>query len=279
MCEVKCVAMDMHQKYLIAEQYKNANNLEARIALHAKFSTSKHDYHQWLFDYIKTRPFARVLELGSGSAKLWQVNGEHIPLDWTITLSDFSEEILEDTRKNVIAVSRKFTFKVMDAQNILFDDKIFDIVIANHMLYHVPDIDKAISEIRRVLKPDGRFYAGTGGLGHMKEMDDFIEEHMASRLHKGFERMGMGRFALENGAQYISKHFENVNVHKVPESHLHVTEVEPFMAYILSMARWSALTKDIAKGTVDEVVSNARTIAEEKLPIHITTSSGLFEAW
>ena len=39
----------------------------------------------------------------------------------------------------------------------------FEIVIANSMLYHVPEIDKALSEVRRVLKKDGVFYAATSG--------------------------------------------------------------------------------------------------------------------
>jgi hypothetical protein len=60
---------------------------------------------------------------------------------------------------------------------------------------------------------------------------------------------------------------------------LHVTEAGPFMAYILSMARWSMLVEGTSKQQVDGVVARARKIAEQKLPIHITTSAGLFEVW
>jgi hypothetical protein len=87
------------------------------------------------------------------------------------------------------------------------------------------------------------------------------------------------QFALENGEEKLRKHFSNVKLHLPPESHLHVTEAEPFIAYILSMARWSELIEGISKQQVDEVVADARKIAEEELPIHITTSSGLFEAF
>jgi ubiquinone/menaquinone biosynthesis C-methylase UbiE len=268
-------------KERILEQYQNANNLSARIALHERFSTRKGVFHEWLFDHLKVPEQGRVLELGTGSAKLWQVNRERIPQGWTITLSDLSEGMLADAKKNVADIPHKFSFVQLDAQAISFDDASFDMVTANYMLYHVPDIDKALSEIRRVLKPDGRFYAGTGGLGHMKELDDFVEAHMAAKLPGVFERMDSvtGHFALENGAEKLGRHFASVKLHLPPESHLHVTEAEPFMAYILSMARWSALTKDVSKETVDEVVREARKIVEEKLPIHLTTSAGLFEAW
>ncbi len=269
------------EKEKILEQYQNSNNLSARIALHEKFSTRKGVFHAWLFDHIQAPQNSRVLELGVGSAKLWQVNRERIPKGWTITLSDISEGMLEDARKNVADIPAHFSFQQVDAQAIAFENNTFDLVMANHMLYHVPDVDKAVGEIRRVLKPDGRFYASTGGLNHMKELDDFVELNMAEKLPGVFTRLGntTEHFALENGEAQLSKHFNNVKLHMPPESHLHVTEAEPFMAYILSMARWSMLIEDVSKEQVNEVVAEARNIAEKSLPIHITTATGLFEAW
>jgi ubiquinone/menaquinone biosynthesis C-methylase UbiE len=269
-------------KAKVLEQYKDSANLSARIALHEKFSSRKLDFHIWLFEQMRVPGNANFLELGTGSAKFWRVNGGRIPAGWTMTLSDLSAGMLEDARKNVAEIPAHFSFQGLDAQAITFADDTFDIVMANHMLYHVPDVDKALGEIRRVLKPGGRFYGSTGGLTHMKEADDFVEAHMASKLPGVFERMGEGitrHFALENGAAQLSKHFGNVKLHTLPPSHLHVTEAEPFIAYILSMARWSALVEGVSKEQVDDVVAEARKIAEKSLPIRITTSSGLFEAW
>jgi ubiquinone/menaquinone biosynthesis C-methylase UbiE len=265
----------------VLEQYKNSSNLSARIALHQKFSTGKLDFHVWVFDQIKVKNSARFLELGTGSAKFWRVNNERTPQGWDITLSDISEGMLEDAKKNVADISARFSFQTVDAQAISFEDSSFDLVMANAMLYHVPDVDKAISEIWRVLKPDGRFYAGTGGLTHMKELDEFVEEHMAPKLPGVFTGLGdiTKQFALENGEEKLRRHFDNVKLLLPPKSHLHVTEAEPFIAYILSMARWSELVESVSKQQVDEVVAEAREVAEKSLPIRITTSSGLFEAW
>jgi ubiquinone/menaquinone biosynthesis C-methylase UbiE len=268
-------------KEKVLEQYQDASNLNARIALHEKFSTRKGVFHAWLFDFVQAPEDAKVLELGVGSAKLWQVNRERIPHLWDITLSDMSDGMLGDAKKNVADIPARFSFRVVDAQAIPFEGSSFDLVMANAMLYHVPDVDKAVAEIRRVLKPGGRFYAGTGGLTHMKELDDFVEKHMASKLPGLFSHMSgiTEQFALENGAEKLSRHFANVKLHVPPENYLHITEVEPFMAYILSMARWSMLVEGTSKQQVDAVVAEARKIAEEKLPIRITTSVGLFEAW
>ncbi len=214
-------------------------------------------------------------------AKLWQVNCERVPASWQVILSDISEGMLNDAKTNVADVSGTFSFQRLDAQAIPFEDSSFDVVIANHMLYHVPDVDKAISEVRRVLKPNGRFYAATGGLKHMQELDDFVVTHMASKLPGVFEGLDTitQQFALENGAEKLTKHFPNVKLHLPPESHLQVTEAEPFIAYILSMARWSMLVDGVSKQQVDEVVTEARKLAQANLPIRITTSAGLFESY
>ena len=111
----------------ILEQYQNSSNLNAPITLHKRFSTAKHDYHSWIFDHIQAPVEAEVLELGTGSAKLWQVNRERIPQGWNITHSDISEGMLGDAKKNVTDISRDFSFQVVDAQQILFENSSFDL--------------------------------------------------------------------------------------------------------------------------------------------------------
>jgi len=55
------------------------------------------------------------------------------------------------------------SYNQVDIQEIPFGGKSFDVVIANSMLYHVPDIEKAIREVCRVLKDGGMFYCATYG--------------------------------------------------------------------------------------------------------------------
>ena len=49
--------------------------------------------------------------------------------------------------------SRKGYFD--EAAQLPFADGVFDVVMANHILYHVPDMESAIAEMKRVLKPGG----------------------------------------------------------------------------------------------------------------------------
>lgn len=157
-----------NQQYLLTKQYQNSSNLNARIQLHARFSTNKYGWHRWIFDQLKIVAGSHMLELGCGPASLWSANRDRIPADWHITLSDFSEGMIENARQNLSSIQHPFSFAVIDAQTIPFADASLDVVIANHMLYHVPDRPKALAEIQRVLKPEGRLYASTVGNQHLQ---------------------------------------------------------------------------------------------------------------
>jgi ubiquinone/menaquinone biosynthesis C-methylase UbiE len=76
---------------------------------------------------------------------------------------------------------------VADAAWIPLADGSMDAVIANHMLYHVSDRRRALAEIHRLLRPGGRLYATTNGLGHMAELREPLGEHgwnEAAATHK-----------------------------------------------------------------------------------------------
>ena len=107
------------------------------------------------------------------SAYLWMECVNRIPTGWVITLSDLSSGMVASARRNLKTTGRNFKFKEIDAQFIPYDEQTFDVVIANHMLYHVPDKIKAIAEIKRVLKPNGRLIATTVGNLHLMEMNDW----------------------------------------------------------------------------------------------------------
>lgn len=214
-------------------QYENASNLRARINIHELYSTNKEGWMHWFFKQIYKSPEMRVLEIGCGDASLWIKNYESIPESWHITLTDFSPGMIEDAKRNLGKMQGRFSFKIVDAQAIPFEDESFDIVIANHMLYHVPDKDKAFSEIKRVLKTDGYFYASTVGKNHMKELRDIIMligiDTITSKSWDETEN-----FQLENGMKQISKYFKQVKLRRY-EDNLIVKEADPLIDYIFSM--------------------------------------------
>jgi ubiquinone/menaquinone biosynthesis C-methylase UbiE len=108
-----------------------------------------------------------VLEVGCGTGNQWTNNLDRIPRGWRFMLTDFSAGMLAEAQENLSGKLHHVEFKIADAQDLPFPDASFDAIVANHMLYHVPDRPKAFAEFRRVLKPGGKLYAATNGKHHM----------------------------------------------------------------------------------------------------------------
>ena len=258
------------QHYLKTDQYRDASNLDARVVIHQRFSTNSYGWFKWVFDtLLNLTPNARILELGCGHGLLWKENANRIPPGWNITLSDLSSGMLDAAWRNLVVTGRAFQFKEMDAQSIPFEEETFDAVIANHMLYHVPDKVKALTDIKRVLKSGGRFVATTVGSGHMDEVNGRLQEISRG----GFVRVAVVSFTLENGAEQLKPFFSGVSLSRY-EDNLRVTELKPLIAYIRSMVSVSDLQED----KLETLTQEFRTSLEENGEVFVTKASGLFEA-
>ncbi len=220
------------QEYLVGEQYRDSSNLSARIRLHKLFSTNGYGWHRWVFDHLADLPGgARILELGCGRGDVWTENRDRIPSDWEITLSDISQGMIEEARSNLGGSGGQFDYEVIDVQSIPYPEATFDGVVANHMLYHVPDRVKGIAEIHRVLKPDGLLFAATNGRGNMGALNDLLDT--ASRAK--FDGLSHG-FRLEGGDRELRQVFPKVTVDRYRDA-LHVTDPGPVIDYINSIGR------------------------------------------
>jgi ubiquinone/menaquinone biosynthesis C-methylase UbiE len=216
--------------YLLQEQYKQSNNLRARITLHERFSTNPIGWYSWLFNHYYFPPNARILEIGCGPGDMWESNQERVPGNWKLTLTDLSEGMVSKARQKLSTLPVQFC--CVDADILPFLQDSFDAVIGNHMLYHVPDKDHTLKEIQRVLVSGGYLISSTNGDRHLSELYDII---------KGFDpnyeaATQMGSFTLENGNAFLSKYFEKVERFDFPDS-LKITEAEPLVEYTLSL--WS----------------------------------------
>lgn len=259
---------------MLHQQYKTDKNLNARIALHRNFSTNSYPWFRWVFDHYDLPADARILELGCGPADLWRENADRIPAGWDIMLTDFSKGMLAAAQRNLVTIGHTFTFRQTDAQDLPFETATFDAVLANHMLYHVPDRPRAFSEIRRVLKHGGVFYAATNGERHLMELWQLLEPYIPNCYTR--ELAIAEGFLLENGAaQLEAAGFVNVAWHNYPTG-LAVTDVEPLMAYIQSSDTlmnhtWTAAEREALRAEVA-----ARIAAEGAF--HIGKVVGMFLA-
>jgi len=263
----------------VSRQYRDASNLNARIALHRRFGTNEQPWQRWVFDRLELPFTGRVLELGCGPGDLWVENLGRVPEGWSPTLTDASPGMVREVEAR-LGSDRRFAFRVVDAQEIPFEDQTFDAVVANGMLYHVPDRSKAISEIARVLKPGGTLYAATNGEGHMREtgwMKRILDP--AHPADSATERP-LG-FALENGAEQLSPWFATVSLRRYDDA-LVITETEPLADYLLSGAAADAARRGLDPDEFDRRAAELAGRLERELAsrgsIRIGKDAGLFVA-
>ncbi len=248
----------------LREEYRTGSNVGARLDMYRRFGTNRYGWQKWFFDHLQLPPGARILEMGCGPGTLWLENRDRIPPTWDVTLSDFSDGMLADTRRNLSSVDHPFTFQQVNIQSIPFDEGEFDAVIASFMLYHVPDCGLALAEAQRVLRPGGRLFAATVGSSHLKEMRDLVESFakLAPRPD----------FLIEDGESELEHLFSPITLHRFDNA-LVVPEAAPVVDYILS-----AKTLEWIGERQEEFYRFVESEISDRGPLHITVDAGLFEA-
>lgn len=219
----------LNKRENVENQYANDENLSARITLHEKYSTNNYGFANWLFDIYEFTAAEKILELGCGNGSQWTSHLEKLPPESQLILSDFSMGMVETVRQRFENLKNVNVMKI-DIQNIPFHDDSVDVIIANHMLYHVPDIHKALSEVKRVLKPGGTFYATTIGSGGMRLYLHLALKKVLPSIDVFNEDVS---FTIQNGTEILSMHFPKVKRYDYEDSLL-ITNTSDLIKWIES---------------------------------------------
>lgn len=105
-------------------------------------------------------PYAKALELGCGTG-FFLLNLKQAGVLDEGHVTDISPGMVDAARKNAAMLGFEIEGRVADAETIPYEDDTFDLVVGHAVLHHIPDVEQAIREVVRVLKPGGRFvFAG-----------------------------------------------------------------------------------------------------------------------
>lgn len=172
---------------VVRAEYRDESSFAVRAAAWA--NATGPSARQLAFDAVAEIAPARVLEVGCGTGEL----AERVALELgaEVTALDQSERMVELTRARGIAA------RLGDVQELPFEYASFDCAIAAWMLYHVPDLDRALAELDRTLVPEGRLVAVTNSSRNLHELWSLIGEG-EHRAHP---------FSAENGAEQLERHF------------------------------------------------------------------------
>ena len=174
---------------LVRTEYADESRLTARQAIWAR--RPEPQPLDVVFDEVVAARPRRVLEAGCGRGRLAE-RLQEAGLD--VVATDQSERMVE------LTAARGVPARVADVQALPFADREFDVATANFMLYHVPDVDRALSELARVAPV---LVAATNGLNQLKEMWDLTGRDLADR-----ELL----FMVETGEELLRAHFADVQM-------------------------------------------------------------------
>jgi SAM-dependent methyltransferase len=174
----------------VADQYATEDGLLARSTI---YGPAPFDARDIVVEEIARLDHPRVLEVGCGWGELAaRLEGE---AHANVAGLDLSPRMVElARRRGVDAV-------VGDVQELEHPDGSFDAVVAAWMLYHVPDLHRALAAIARVLRPGGILVATTNASDDFSELWELVGRDLSDRQLT---------FRSENGAEHLQRHFARV---------------------------------------------------------------------
>lgn len=217
--------------HLTSHSYKIQSKLNVRILTHQLYTQPKIDFTSWVLDKIEWYGNETAVDLGAGSGAYIKAGQSRCQ---TYIAGDLSFGMVQALPADVPRLN-------LDAQHIPLADNVADVVLANHMLYHVPDKDAALAEIRRILRPGGHLIAATNSATNMAELIDLRRQAMERLnvpLDPSWDRSPVADlFSLENGRSLLQPHFPHVQRHDL-SSALIFPEPQPLLDYVASSRDW-----------------------------------------
>jgi ubiquinone/menaquinone biosynthesis C-methylase UbiE len=154
-----------------AKQYGDSRKLAARARLHKEYTIAEIGWFAWVAKQLPLKSGDRVLDIGCGPGWFWAATTRLLPDGLDLTLADLSPGMADEAMKRCQSLSfGSLRSQPADAAALPFDDGSFDIVIAMHMLYHLPNPAAGIAEMYRVLKPGGFLAVTTNDVSNLRDL-------------------------------------------------------------------------------------------------------------
>ena len=209
--------------------YTTPAPLETRLDLHRRFSVNPEGWHRWVLRRLDIRPGARVLELGCGTGALWQAADPETLRDVELVLCDSSAGMLDATRANLAHVAgARVEWLDLDADFTL--PIVPDVLLCNHVLYHVRDPTAVLERVRDQISEKTRCMFGTNGRRNLSELERFLPGEGGESPLSGL----IESFTLESGYTRVRHVFGHARVVRYADA-LSVTDADALAAYVASL--------------------------------------------
>ncbi|MFG3342130.1 class I SAM-dependent methyltransferase [Glycomyces sp. NPDC048151] len=255
------------------ERFQTVDNYRSQDALAARqnifqYKTPNHDLPGVVIANVSGRP-KRVLDVGCGNGRYTVRLREAFPEAEVIGV-DLALGVLESVPEPTV---------VADVADLPFEDGSADVVLAMHMLYHVPDIPAALDELQRVLAPGGVLFVSTLASDDKREYVPIWQEAARSALGKEVRQalsVVVERFSLETARSMLSERFASVALHDLPGV-IDLPEPGPLLAAFRSEADFTALDPGEFEQVMGAIEQQLEAHFAEHDQLRITSHSGILE--
>lgn len=130
-------------------------------------------------ELLNARPGMRILDIASGPGTLTGILAAAVAPGGEVVGVDLAAGMIEEARRSSPANAR---FEVMDMEHLDFEPGSFDAAVCGHGLQFAPDLERALAEARRVIRPGGVLAATVPAVGIGDSVWDVVEEVVKQRL-------------------------------------------------------------------------------------------------
>ena len=202
--------------------------LRLRQAVYDRYSVPQIDYHAWVLDRLDWRGDERVLDVGCGPGGYYSILRQRFPELGYVGLD------LDPTMLSSCPAEARLTQG--DVLRLPFESGVFDVVMANHVLFLVEERAEAIRELRRVMKPDGVLLTATNSIHTMPEFQALMRRALVLLGASGKGQVQPPLFphhsySLENGTRQLAQEFFAVVRYDLPTSLVFPT-IDPIMTFL-----------------------------------------------
>lgn len=229
------------QRYLRDEQYRDPARLADRANLHAKYSTAGTPWFDRVTAMVGLGEGMEVLEAGCGAGWMWKESSAPVPDRVRLALTDLSLGMVSAALERVRSTGRfeRVAGFAADLQALPVESDRYDRVVANHMLYHLPDPARGVAELARVVRNDGAVIAATNGRRHMRA----LQEIRGAVFDVDPTDATVEAFGADTGFAILRDHFADICWKRYADE-LHCTDPVAVMAYVCSTPPGEDATPD-----------------------------------
>ncbi len=259
----------------VIAQYRSDDNLKKRISIH-DYSTAEVEWFHWLFAKEQIKHGMKIMDIGCGNGTFWKRVAALLPNDLEIHLIDYSDGMLSCARDVAADIMEtypeknlRFVVEKRDAADFSYPTSGFDLIMANHMLYHVARESRLqlYPKLKALLTENGIFTCTLIGQQHMRELHEFVTE-----FYPGI-KFPSGGFDLwlETARDELKDYFEVVSVEE-HKNDLYVPDEELIFNYVAS---YSQEAKDRISRDKEAFFDRVRFKMNEDGNMYIHKSTGV----